>query len=268
MLPPLNDLADSVRRDVSDICGPLLKGIQGILGAELVGLYLEGSLALGDLDEASDLDFVAVVERPIDEAAFAALQRLHDELHHLPVRFAMDLEGTYADREVVRRFRPTSARVPNLERGRGERLKWSPVWASWIVHLSILREQGIALYGPPPAELVDPISVDELRQTVAPILLEWGGAFLAKPDLAAQPGYQPYAVLSICRMLYTLHHGAVTSKRKAAHWASAALGVTWRSLIEAAWAERRRDPLPVAPERVEPTIEFVRMAMARATLTP
>ncbi len=260
----LDDLSPTVRRDVNEICDPLLAGIQAILGADLVGLYLEGSLALGDLDDASDIDFVVVVERPVDDVAFARLQQLHDQLQRLRVRFAKDLEGTYADRVVARRSQPTNVRVPNMERGSGERLKWSPVWASWIVHLAILREHGVALYGPPPADLVDPISVEDLRQSVAPILVEWGGAFLAKPELAAQPGYQPYAVLSICRMLYTLHHGAVVSKREAARWASTALGERWRPLIEAAWAERRRDPIPVAPERVEPTLDFVRLAMSRA----
>lgn len=260
----LDRLPPAVRQDVADICDPLLAGIQDVLGRDLVGLYLEGSLALGDLDDASDLDFVAVSEQPIDAARFARLQRLHDSLQQLPVRFATDLEGSYADRAQVRAARPVVERMPNLERGPAERLKWEPVWAAWMVHLAILREHGVVLYGPPPSGLVDPISPGELRRTISPILVEWGGAFLARPGLAAQPGYQPYAVLSICRMLYTMDHGAVTSKRLAAQWAARALDERWRPLIEAAWDERRRDPIPVPAERVGPTLDFVRMALSRA----
>lgn len=266
MLTPLGEPSSTVQRDVRQIGDPLLAGVHSIFGADLVGLYLEGSLALGDLDDASDIDFVAVVERPVDAPAFEELRHLHDQLQSMPIRFATDLEGTYADRATLRRSRSPHMLVPNIQRGRGERLRWTPVWTSWIVHLAILREHGVVLYGPPPAELVDPIGADELRQSVAPILVEWGGAFLANPQLAAQPGYQPYAVLSVCRMLYTLQHGSVVSKRRASQWAMTALDERWRPLIEAAWAERRRDPIPVAHERVEPTIAFVRMAMTYARM--
>lgn len=36
------------------------------LGADLVGLYLQGSFALGDADEHSDVDWIAVIEDEIE----------------------------------------------------------------------------------------------------------------------------------------------------------------------------------------------------------
>jgi len=49
-------------------------------------------------------------------------------------------------------------------------------------------------------------------------------------------GYRCYAVLTMCRMLYTLAHGTVVTKPAAARWAAATLGPRWTPLIERALA--------------------------------
>ena len=253
-----------VRREIGSIVDPLLSGLHAILGEAFVGFYLEGSLALGDFDDASDIDFVAVTRAPVDESLFDRLRTLHDELSRLDSRLALDLEGFYVSPEMLRRIGHAAMKVPNLERGRGERLKWAPLWASWIIHQSIVRDAGIALVGPPPVDLIDPIEPVDLKRATGAILGEWGGVILAEPERAAQPGYQPYIVLTICRLLYTIEWGRVTSKRQAAEWAATAVDERWRSLIRTAWVERRPDPVPVNLAFVEPTLEFVRMALQRS----
>ena len=40
---------------------------------------------------------------------------------------------------------------------------------------------------------------------------------------AASQGYQAYAILSMCRVLYTLEFGTVVSKPAAARWAQGTL---------------------------------------------
>lgn len=253
-----------VRREIGRIIDPLLAGLHAILGEAFVGFYLEGSLALGDFDDASDIDYVAVTRAPIDESLFDRLRTLHDELSQVDSRLALDLEGSYVSPEILRHIRHDAVKVPNLERGPGERLKWAPLWASWIIHQSILRQAGIALVGPPAADVIDPIEPGDLKSATGAILEEWGGAILAEPVLAAQPGYQPYIVLTVCRLLYTIEWGRVTSKRQAAEWAATTGDERWRSLIRTAWVERRPDPVPVDPALVEPTLNFVRMALHRS----
>ena len=52
----------------------LLHSMKAILNEELIGFYLDGSLALGDFDPAtSDVDFIAAVARPLAPATFDAL---------------------------------------------------------------------------------------------------------------------------------------------------------------------------------------------------
>src|SRR5206468_1611515 len=50
------------------------------------------------------------------------------------------------------------------------------------------------------------------------------------------PFYRSYAVLTMCRMHYTLQYGVVVSKPLAARWAEATLDARWRPLIQAALA--------------------------------
>lgn len=75
------------------------------------------------------------------------------------------------------------------------------------------------MVGPPPQELVDPIDGDELRAGVCALVDEWwrpgGGAWRWFHDLP----YRRYAVLTMCRVRYTLAEGDVVSKPVAAQWA-------------------------------------------------
>jgi Domain of unknown function (DUF4111) len=66
-------------------------------------------------------------------------------------------------------------------------------------------------------------------------------------------------VLSFCRALYTIEHGAPVAKPAAARWASRALEPRWRPLVE--WALRaRNDPRPDDPAEA---LAFIDDAVAR-----
>ena len=54
--------------------------------------------------------------------------------------------------------------------------------------------------------------------------------------------YQPFAVLSYCRMLHTLESGTLESKRAGAMWAKDTLDSRWHQLIQRAWDARPGDP--------------------------
>jgi hypothetical protein len=74
-------------------------------------------------------------------------------------------------------------------------------------------------------------------------------------------GYQTYAVLTMCRMLYTLEAGQVISKPAAARWASQTLDSQWTSLIDRALAGWQKGDPPAAAERdVRETAALIRYA--------
>ena len=119
-------------------------------------------------------------------------------------------------------------------------------------------ESGLTLAGPAPHTLIDPIHPDDLRRAVLTILQEWWAPMIHDPVRLRHSGYQSYAILTICRMLYTLQHGAVVSKPAAARWAQAELDDRWSALIDRAlaWEVQRED--------VNQTLDFIQYTLERS----
>ena len=238
----------------------LLRRIQSILGERLVGLYLDGSLATGDFDEGSDIDFVAATTEEVDEATFLALQAMHDRIAETGTRYALELEGSYVSLQALRRYDPANDVHPNIERGRGERLKLVAHSEAWNIHRWTLRERGIILFGPDPRTLVDPVTPQMLRRTLGPVQ-EWAESILQDPAKIAAPGYQSYVVLTMCRALYTLEFDAVASKPTAMRWAKETKAARWVPLIERAWEVRRNAGAKPGADDLDLTLELIRFTL-------
>lgn len=250
--------------EVNRVLAELLPGVQGILGQHFVGLYLYGSLAGGDFDEQSDVDFVVVTDEEISGTLFTALSEMHQHIATLDSWCATQLEGTYISQAALRRFDPARAQYLNIDRGRGEQLKVTPYHAGWVAQCHILRERGITLAGPAPHTLIDPVSPTDLRQAMIAILHGWATHILHDPAQLNSWGYQSYTVLSLCRILYTLQHSTVVSKPIAAQWAKETLATRWTPLLEQAWLGRQQPNLPAPAEEVNKTLAFIRYALERS----
>jgi len=250
--------------EINHLLRELYVGVREILGEQLVGMYLDGSLVIGDFDRESDVDFVAVTEGEIAEETFLRLQEMHDRLSQMDTVWAIQLEGSYLSRQAIRRFDPRYILYPNIERGKGERLKITDHGWEWDTHRWVLREHGIALAGPPPQTLIDPVGAEDLREAMRALLAGWATKLLEEPERMKGFGYQPYIVLSMCRALYTLTFGRVVSKARAAEWAQESLDGRWRSVVARAWAGRLNPGSEPSPEIVEETVEFIRYVMERS----
>jgi hypothetical protein len=171
---------------------------------------------------------------------------------------ADQLEGFYVSAQAAQRLAPGLPPVPNLERGASERLKWVQLGPGWLVHQLVLRERGIVLHGPPPAQLVHPVAPDALRAAMRSMLADWGADLLRNPAQVASRGYQSYIVLSMCRMRYTLETGAVVSKKAALAWARPVLSPAGAGLLERAWQGRHESSGPPDPRDLVETLELVK----------
>lgn len=258
--------APTPHADVNAILRALQAGVQDVLGARLVGMYLDGSLASGGFDQASDIDFVVVTDEDVSAELFEALRAMHDRIASLDSPWAIELEGSYLSRRALRRYDPANRPFPNIERGEGERLKWVEDEPIWNVHRHILRERGIVLLGPHPESLVDPVSPGALRDAMGSTLQSWGANFLEHPEAIPTRGYQSYIVLTLCRILYTLETGTLTSKLDSMNWARESAGERWQGLIERAWESRSLPQCPAEADEIHRTLEFIRFVMARAAV--
>ncbi|MBE0699278.1 MAG: DUF4111 domain-containing protein, partial [Anaerolineaceae bacterium] len=107
------------------------------------------------------------------------------------------------------------------------------------------------LAGPPIKTLIDPVSPDELRRSTIGILREWWAPVLADQTRLQTAEYRAYAVLTMCRGLYTIQHGTVATKTKAANWCAGGPGRPWSALIHRALAWRDGMEMDGIPETLE-----------------
>ena len=117
----------------------------------------------------------------------------------------------------------------------------------------------MALVGLPPQTLIDPISPDALRQAVLD-LLWWWELQLEDTSRVEQSGYQAYAILTMCRILYTMEHGAIVTKPAAARWVQEHLEERWGRLIGRALDWQPGKQLKC----LEATLDFIRYTLWEA----
>jgi predicted nucleotidyltransferase len=250
--------------EVNIVLDELLPGAKNVLGEELAGAYLFGSLANGDFDRASDVDILFTTQGELSGEQFGGLKELHKRITEIDSWYATQLEVSYIPLPALRRYDPAHDVHPRLDRGEGESLYMMRHDSDWIVQRHLIREKGIPLWGPPAQSLIDPISPDDLRQAMRPVLCDWLAHLHETPDQIRQRGYQSYIVLTVCRVLYTLETGAVLSKRLAAEWAKKTLNPCWALLIERAWLGRQNPEEAAGTEELEMTFDFIRYALERS----
>jgi len=217
-----------------------------------VSLYLDGSLAIGGFDpDTSDIDFVVVTDGELPDEVVLALRQMHAEIAARDPAWGLQLEGSYIPRHALQGHDPQPGKHPYIDRGGATLEVLRHEGGYWVIHRHVLREHGVTLAGPEARTLIDPVGPAELRQAVLGILRGWWTPMLANPAHLQDAGYRCYAVLTMCRMLYTLEHATVVTKAAAARWALTTLDDRWRPLIEQAQAASR-DP------DLSETIELIR----------
>jgi hypothetical protein len=233
--------------EVNEALRELLTPAQTLLGNHFVGMYLSGSLALGDFDpQSSDIDLVIVTDGPLSDDRFVALREMHARFAAGGSPWATKLEAVYVPEPALRRDAPSDAKYPVLERGCA--LVMDPLESGWSVQRFTLREYGLAVAGPGPRTLLDSVDPNSMRRAGSAIAGMWLEKARTDPSWWAwfrQRDSQAFVVLTLCRLLYTLESGAVASKPAAARWAQQTLGPRWAGLIERALAgQKDRTEIP------------------------
>jgi predicted nucleotidyltransferase len=234
--------------DIDALLGELRDQHQALLGAKLAGLYLFGSLVWGDFDHrSSDIDLLAALAADLDDRELAALGRMHAGFSAAHPHWRNRVEVAYVTQAALRTFRDQISTIAVISPG--EPLHPKAAGRDWLMNWYMVREHGRALAGPPPDALIEPISTAEFVQSIREYAQAWAGRIDGARD---QPS-QAYAILTLCRALYTVRHGQQASKLQAARWAAQELP-QWAGLIEralewrAAWRDQIVDAAAVFPE--------------------
>ncbi len=98
--------------EVDALLKALVAGPKSVLGQNLVGLYLYGSLTTGDYDpNVSDVDLLVVIAKDFDNQVFGQLNRSHQALVQAAPQWNERLEIAYVSAEALRNFRSQPHRM-------------------------------------------------------------------------------------------------------------------------------------------------------------
>jgi predicted nucleotidyltransferase len=251
--------ADRTLGEALDQAATIVSLLREVLGDAVLGVYLHGSAAAGQLHPDSDVDLLAVTARQTTEAERRELiERLLPisgrgdptgrsrplnleiavQADIRPWRYPPRLEFQYGDW-----YRPEFAR--------GNLAPWESPNPDLAILLEMVLQADRPLFGPRPAELLDPVSPADLRRA----MLDTIPALISYLD-----GDERNVVLTFVRTWTALATGVMRSKDAAADWALPLLPAEHRPVLEHA----RAIYLGEAPEewgdlmpRVRPFVDHV-----------
>ena len=245
------------------------------LGDLIIAVYLQGSLAIGDFDLTSDVDFIVVTQRELSLEEASIAQAVHADTYRQNNRWVKRLEYSFFPVDLLRS--PSSPfkvddRSVSADRelwyfdNGSERIERSDHDNSLVVRWT-LHERGVVLFGPKPSELVQQVLPNDLRTEIQRTLVTWGDMVVSNPEPYRNRFYQSFLVLNYCRGLLDLSEGSIHSKLAGVKWARENIDPKWVPLIIFCWEERQDPDISITQsadsEVFERTIEFIRDSVRR-----
>lgn len=219
-------------QDINDLLAAWTEGVQNILGENIVGLYLSGSLTYGDfVPERSDIDLQAVVQNPLNENQLKPIEQLHKDLNERYPVWKGRLECSYVPLKLMQEVLPP--KTPRPWWGFDTLYAEAPAGNEWIINHYFLSRHGIALHGPDFNTLIPPLDMREVKKASARDLFKEWEPKINDPEWLANPHYQSYLVLNLCRVLHTVVGGEPSSKKIATKWTKEKYP-QWKNLIDEA----------------------------------
>ena len=229
-------MLDTQYADIDRLLESLLSHIRRIFHERLVGLYLYGSLTTGDFDpDSSDIDLLAVISSQITTPEFYALRTMHGDFARDNPEWEDRVDVVYLPVTSLRTFRSEKSPIV-ISPGEPFHVREGEALRDWLQNWYIVRESGLALFGPPPKTIIPPITQDEFVDAVRRYVTE------VSEQVRYERKSQSYAILTMCRALYMHRTGKQASKRQAALWAQQELP-EWSRLIQDAlvWRQAWRE---------------------------
>ena len=245
--------------DVNLLLQEFNKNAQDILGNNLIGIYLMGSLSYGDfIPERSDIDLSVVVKEPISEDKMNQIEKLHLKLEQRHTLWTKRIECQYVPLEMFKNLLPVDLRRPYY--GAGKFYSEALYGNEWLINNYLLYKCGVSLIGPEFKTLIKPIDMKDVQKASARDLFKEWVPKLGNAEFFKDSHYQSYLVLNLCRILYTVIYGEVASKVVSANWVKKEYP-QWKNLIETAEKWKYGDTMDMqkeAEEFVKATIDKVK----------
>jgi len=215
----------------SRVLDALKKEYTTLLGGNLVGIYLHGSIAFQCFNWAkSDIDYIIVVEEPLTLREKRTLMELTVALNEKAPK--KGLEMSVVQKKYCQKFvypTPFALHFSNdhLQRWREDPMAYlqnmQPVDADLAAHFTVIKHRGLVLCGEPIHEVFSGVEeahyLDSIQADIADAR-----------ELVCE--YPVYFVLNLCRVLAYREEGAVLSKREGGQWGIANLPAEYYPLLQ------------------------------------
>lgn len=241
MLSPFLEAMDDLtpHADVNELVVAVSDGSRAVLGGDMVGMYLTGSLATGDyVPGRSDVDFVVVTDAALGDDHVEALRAMHERIALARRSRLPWIEGIYVPTDLWRRHIPGGATCHRLtvDGTFGVQL----LGANWVIERALF-PGAITVDGPPPQTLVDPVSDAEVAAAAREAALSWWPHTLEDVSLLPDEAHLVFAVLTMARAWFSAEVAAQATKTEAARWL-ADRRPEWATLLHEALAWRAGRP--------------------------
>jgi len=204
---------------VSALLEALKGNVPRILGSNLVGIYVYGSLTQNAFEpKHSDIDCIVVTRRDLSDAQFTRLDEwFQRSAGSNPWTTRLQITFLLRDEVLIMNSKACLYQFGQLKRCGSD--------GNPIIWLNVL-QSGIVLYGPPASTFVPTITREVLFQALEREVGYLREEIVEKADSEWRdvPSYRVYAVLTLCRILYSFNKGTIVSKPNAAKWAIKQMG--------------------------------------------
>lgn len=259
-------MSDSVPAEISTQLSQAIKVIEQHLAPTLLAAYLYGSALDGGLKPYSDIDLLVAVAARLDEGTRQALMLDLLEVSAPPgqSKFLRALEVTVVIRNNIVPWRYPATRELQF----GEWLRkdiLAGIFESAVVDpdlailLTQVRQNSIALVGPPAESFFDPVPESDIYKVLSDTLTLWNS-----PTDWSDDGRN--VVLTLARIWYSAVTGRIAPKDIAANWAIERLHAQHQSvLLEAqqAYLGHCKDRLASRGDQVAEFVHFVKGEIAK-----
>ena len=156
--------------------------LKEVLRENLIGFYLTGSLAIGDFDLTSDIDFIVVTERQLSDTDVKEVQKAHISTYNQDTRWVKHLEYSFFPKTILlKNSSPYTEKGPNTAEDRdlwyfnnGSKTIEKSGHDNTLVTRWTLREKSVVVLGPKPATFMQIIEPNDLRREIRDDLINWG----------------------------------------------------------------------------------------------
>jgi len=218
--------------DINSLLIDWVEGVKNILGNNVVGLYLSGSLTYGDfVPDRSDIDLQAVVKIPLTRNELKSIELLHKMINKQYPVWVNRIECSYVPLKILREILPPQK--PRPWWGFNTLHEAAPAGNEWLINHYFLLNYGVTLHGQDFNSLIPPIDIKEVQKASARDLFKEWKPKINNPEWLQNSHYQSYLVLNLCRILHTVITSKPSSKKVAAEWTKV-IYPQWKELIEEA----------------------------------